>query len=162
MTEKQFWKIIKKSHGMFTKQPEKHQLRLIRLLTKLPAKDIIAFDGHFSRFMDMANHWDLRGAAAIIYGNDSQEFFSDFRGWLITRGKKPYYRVLRQPEYVRKLVKPYHSLDWVGFDAVSLEAYEQKTGKPLPAPNLIKGRVWKEADLPQLYPNLWKAFVEKR
>lgn len=137
---------------------ERHQERLIRMLARRPVNDIVMFDVIFAHYMNIAKTWEMRAAAAIIAHEFSEEFFSDFRGWLVSRGKKKFHRVMRNPEYLAKLVSRRDTLDWVGYEACALEAYELKTGHELPAPGAIKGKQWADEDLPAMYPRLWKKF----
>ncbi|MCB0838059.1 MAG: DUF4240 domain-containing protein [Bacteroidetes bacterium] len=158
MNEKKFWKIIKSSQSVFAKRPDRHQERLIRLLSKRKVEEIIMFDVIFSHYMNLANTWEMRAAAHIITDKFSEEFFSDFRGWLISRGKKTFFRVMKKPDILVKYVSLRDEMDWVGYEACALEAYERKTGHELPPANGIKGKKWEEADLPGMLPKLWRKF----
>lgn len=120
--------------------------------------DIVMFDCIFSHYMNLANTWELRAAATILNPELDDAFFADFRGWLITRGKKTYYRVLKNPERLTKHVKLQDPMDWVGFGACALEAYGRKTGRELSSPEAIKGRKWQHSELPGIFPRLWKHF----
>ena len=159
MTETKFWKIIKKARSRLAKNPESHQNRLIRILARKKVQEIVMFDCIFAHYMNMANTWELRGAATILNSACDDAFFADFRGWLICQGRKKYYKTLRDPEYLRKLIKRGNRMDWVGYGACALEAYELKTGKELPPTSAIKGMKWSEDDLPAKFPVLWRKFV---
>ena len=159
MTERKFWKIIKKSRSPLAKSPEKHQSRLTRILRKKKVQEIIMFDCFFAHYMNISNTWELRAAATILNDKCDDEFFADFRGWLISRGRKTFYRILRNPEKLTKIVRVNDPMDWVGYGACALEAYERKTGKELPPPTAIKGMKWQEEDLPVKFPRLWKKYV---
>ena len=158
MNEKKFWKLIKKSRSVFARNAERHQERLIRLLARKKVEDIIMFDVIFSHYMNMANTWEMRAAAHILVDEFTEEYFSDFRGWLISRGRKTFYQVIKNPEKLVKHVSIRDQMDWVGYEACALEAYERKTGLTLPPANSIKGKKWEEADLPSMLPKLWRKF----
>lgn len=158
MNERRFWKIIKGSHSVLARGPEKQQKRLIRILAKKKVQDIVMFDCFFAHFMNLSNTWELRAAASIIGTEFSEPFFSDFRGWLICKGEKTFYKAMKDPEILYKLIKFDDPLDWVGYEACALEAYELKTGTTLPSNSSIKGIKWVDEDLPQKYPKLWRKF----
>ena len=158
MNEKKFWKIIKSSRSVFAKSADRHQERLIRILSKKKVEDIIMFDVIFSHYMNMANTWEMRAAAHIIVEEFTEEYFSDFRGWLITRGRKTFFQILKRPDSLAKVISLRDDMDWVGYEACALEAYERKTGHELPPANGIKGKKWESADLPSMMPRLWRKF----
>lgn len=159
LREKDFWRIIKKSRTLLSRTPDAQQQRLIRLLTKRSLPEIITFDRMYQYFMGLANTWDLRAAAQIVCGDAHDQAFVDFRGWLVSRGKKHYYRVLEDPEHLEDLIPVGDPCDWHGFDFCAVEAYEQITGIPLADASATVGQKWEEADLPALYPALWKKYV---
>jgi hypothetical protein len=159
MREKDFWKLIGKSKSMLARSPEKQQQRLIRILTRRTLQEIIIFDSYFQHFMEIAHTWPLRSAASLVRGKDSEEFFQDFRGWLICRGEKAWYRVLRNPDKVAGYISLHDPLDWVGYDTCAAEAYELKSGHEMPPQGEIRGSRWPEAELADRYPALWKKFV---
>ncbi|MEL6672564.1 MAG: DUF4240 domain-containing protein [Bacteroidota bacterium] len=158
MTEKKFWKIIDKSRSRVNKNSEQHQARLIRRLAKRSVGDIMMFDTIFTHYMNMANTWELKAASHIMNPKGGEVFFADFRGWLISQGRKKYYKALKNPESLTKIISRRDPMDWVGYGACALEAYELKTGKELPPPHSIKGIKWEEDDLPAKFPRLWQRF----
>ncbi len=161
MREKDFWNLVAKSKSLLARSPEKQQERLIRILSRRTLQDIMDFDSYFRHFMEMSNTWQLRSAASLVNGEDSVPFFEDFRGWLICRGKKTWYRVVRQPDRVAKYISMYDPLDWVGYNSCAAEAYEIKSGHEMPPGAETRGTRWPERELPDRYPRLWKKFVRK-
>lgn len=159
MREKDFWTLVGKSKSVLARSPEKQQERLIRILTRRSLMDIVAFDSYFRHFMELSNTWQMRSAASIVNGTDTVEFFADFRGWLICRGKKTWYSVYRNPDKVAKFISLSNPLDWVGYDSCAAEAYEIKSGHPMPPPGETRGARYSENELPDQFPKLWKKFV---
>lgn len=159
LNEKRFWSIVQKSKSILARTPAQHQERLIRILVKLPVNDIIIFDRMFHHFMNLSNTWDIRAAVHIIKGNSDEETFTDFRGWLVTRGKVAYYKVLKDPEHLGSLIKIGDPCEWDGYDFCAEEAYERKTGSKLRPVTATNGQKWEESDLPAMFPKLWKKYV---
>ena len=159
LTTDKFWKIIKKSQGRFSKAPFRQHERLVRLLTKLSVREIIMFDITFQYYMKMADTWEVQGAARVVRAGHDDEFFVSFRAWLITRGKKLYYKALRSPDTLAKTLKYTDDPEWQGFVHCAREAYHRKTGKKMPDDELFPGRSLKDAELPDHFPKLWKKFI---
>lgn len=159
MREKNFWKLVDKSRSVLARTPEKQQERMIRSLSNRSLQEINGFDCYFRHYMELSNTWELKSAAALIRGDDSKEFFQDFRAWLIFRGKKVFYLVLRQPDKAAKYISLYDQLDWSGFDTCAAEAFELKSGREIPPPGETRGSRPGERELPDRFPKLWKKFV---
>jgi len=159
MDENQFWKIIEVSQSNSKGDYEKQQVELELELTKLVALDILKFDNRFSKHRGDAYKWELWGAAYIMNGGCSDDCFSDFRGWLIGKGKEAYYNALTNPE---TLIEQKHDMDiddWEGLSYVAMTAYEKKTESQMPKgiqENFeIIGNEWEEDDLRNKFPKLW-------
>ena len=159
MDENQFWKIIEVSQSNSKGDYEKQQVELELELTKLVALDILKFDNRFSKHRGDAYKWELWGAAYIMNGGCSDDCFSDFRGWLIGKGKEAYYNALTNPE---TLIEQKHDMDiddWEGLSYVAMTAYEKKTESQMPKgiqENFeIIGNEWEEDDLKNKLPKLW-------
>lgn len=117
------------------------------------------FDITFRYFMDLANTWEIQGAARVVHAEHDDVFFESFRAWLITRGKKLFYKSLKSPDTLAKHLKYTDDPEWRGFVHCAREAYHRKTGKKMPASELLPGRSLKDAELPDHFPKLWKKFI---
>ncbi len=161
MDEDRFWMLIETSKKNSQGNYEKQQNELTKELIKLDAIEILKFDNRFRTLRGNAYKWELWGAAYIMNGGCSDDCFSDFRDWLIGRGKEIYYNAMSNPE---TLVFQNHDMDnddWEGLGYVSMTCYEEKTGQDMPKgiqENFdITGDEWQEEgdDLKNKFPKLW-------
>ena len=161
MDEDSFWKIIETSKLNSQGNYEKQQNELANELNKLDAIDILKFDNRFRTFRGNSYKWELWGAAYIMNGGCSDDRFSDFRGWLIGKGKDVYYNAMSNPETLETLNHDMEIDDWEGLSYVPMTCYEQKTENQMPKgiqENIeITGEEWEEEgdDLKNKYPKLW-------
>ncbi len=159
----QFWDLIEQSrHGAEDCDEQAGKLKI--LLTALQPDDIQSFDRLFWDRLFESYRWDLWAVAYIINGGCSDDSFGDFRAWLIARGKEVYEAALQNPETAAKGVKA-DEAECEAITYAALYAYQEKTGEEMPVPELNfpedpRGEPWTEADLPQLYPKLWKRFTK--
>ncbi|MFT6783268.1 MAG: hypothetical protein ACJA1A_003208 [Saprospiraceae bacterium] len=162
MDEDRFWKLIETAKSSSQGNYDKQQVDLNNELNQIDAIDILKFDNRFRTYRGNAYKWELWGAAYIMNGGCSDDCFSDFRGWLISRGKDAYFNAMSNPETLVTLNHDMENDDWEGFSYVPMTAYEQKTGSQMPKgikENFeITGEEWEEDgdDLENKYPNLWQ------
>ncbi|MGO9600802.1 MAG: DUF4240 domain-containing protein [Isosphaeraceae bacterium] len=163
-----FWKMIDRSHKQSDGDLDE-QLELLRSQVEtLEATEIVEFGRIFHEYEIKAYTWDLWAAAYIVGGGCSDDGFSDFRGWLISRGEKAYEAALRDPESLVQVVSDADQCLYEGFQYVASQAWENKTGKKaieyprydLTHPTEPAGEPWSEDgdDLRQRFPKLWKRF----
>lgn len=103
MTQAEFWEHIEKARRA---DPFAHADRLEARLAKLRPADILAFQHLWNRYTSRAYSWALWGAAYLINGGCSDDGFTDFRSWLILRGKKVYEAALKNPDSLADAVDP--------------------------------------------------------
>ncbi|MEP5254108.1 MAG: DUF4240 domain-containing protein [Winogradskyella arenosi] len=163
MDSQMFWEMISISKANSSGDYEQQQLELKKELLKRSATDILEFDNKFRTLRGEIYDWNFWAAAYIINGGCSDDCFSDFRGWLIGQGKAVFESAIQNVENLAEL-KDTNDGDWEGLSYVPFEAYEQKTGKDLPAgirENFeITGEEWSEDgdDLKNKFPKLWEKF----
>src|SRR6266542_2037789 len=88
MNTEQFWKLIESTRA--TTQEEQLE-RFKRELQCLTAEELIEFERHFVQHKFAAYSWDLWVVAWLCQGGIfSDDGFSDFRSWLISRGRATY------------------------------------------------------------------------
>lgn len=160
MTEKLFWKLIAKAKTRNWRDAENHQGKIMHVMQRQKAQTIVYSQLMLQHFMNLANDWRLRGAVYVVHGGCSDEEFLDFRAWLVFQGAKVYTRMSKKPEYLGRLIKPHHAYNWQGYADCITKSYERKTGQTFPSLPSTLGQKWEEADLPTLYPGLWRQFME--
>jgi Protein of unknown function (DUF4240) len=163
-----FWKIIdasrKQARGDLDAQLEMLRSRL----EQLEPDEIVQFGRIFEEYHINTYTWDLWAAAYLIGGGCSDDGFLDFRGWLISKGKRVYERALEDPESLVRAVKDDDDCQYEGFQYLASQAWEKKTGNKMadfPAHGLSyssepAGERWTEDgdDLKRRFPRLWKRF----
>lgn len=162
MTLDEFWSLIERSRRGAESCDEQVE-RLAYRLAELPPEEIEAFDRHLTERRIEAYRWDLWGAAYIINGGCSDDGFEYFRCWLISKGRKFFEATLADPEYAGRGVSDDDVQECEPLLGVAGEAYERTTGRDLPPASIDypaepTGRRWDEAELPGLFPKLWKRF----
>ena len=167
MDEDVFWELIETSaEGAET--PFDVADRLSTRLEAFKPKEILAFQKMQTRLLAAAYRWDLWAVAAILMGGScSDDSFEYFRAWLLTRGRARFEAALREPERAAAGVEQGEEVENEDLLSAAQNAYlvtakeggadfEEKTAvKRQPA---LQGDPWEAADLPRLYPRLWKRF----
>lgn len=93
-----FWQLIDEAREAGGGDPRKQSALLVEILARLPENEIIEFDNLFTELMDKAYTADLWDAAFIINCGCSDDGFSEFREWLIGRGREIFDNALADPE----------------------------------------------------------------
>lgn len=165
-----FWSLIEASTA-----PEPDPARAVKALRaaleKRTPEDIAAFQATFRRMLQKAYTWDLWGAAHVLHGGASDDYFEDFRGWLIARGQRIFETVLADPDGMDSVLalEPGGILDCEGFAFVAAEVWARKSGGTGTMPLAIEtadrarepaGKKFEEntAHLKARYPKLWRRF----
>jgi len=162
-----FWNLINASRREVRGEPVEQMEALKNALVELEIDDIFVFDRIFSEYHNRAYTFELWGAAYVIGGGCSDDGFTDFRGWLISRGEEVYEAAMLDPESLVKVIKNHDDDGQIeGFQYVASIAWEEKTGKNadrFPGPKVARsseptGVAWEESELPERYPKLSKKF----
>jgi hypothetical protein len=170
-----FWQLVESSRrGLNPNNAEGNMERqrgaLRALLLKLPPEEVLAFRNHLFELMNVAFRWELWGAAYLIAGGCSDDGFADFRGWLISMGRRVFEDALVDAE---SLLGPADvpGVEEVFFEelpAVPARVYEELTRRELPAydghhPPTPAGEPWSEegGDLERRFPRLWARYGER-
>jgi Protein of unknown function (DUF4240) len=101
-------------------------------LTHLSPQAIIAFARTRHRLDQRAYTWKMWGAAATIEDGCSDDCFRDFRAYVISLGRGPYERALRDPDSLASVAQDAESGDWENADNVAPDAYSSVTGNDFP------------------------------
>lgn len=171
MPEDRFWSLIDASTAR-----EADSARAVRALRAtlqtLSPDEIAAFQATFRAMVRKAYAWDLWGAAYVLHGGASDDYFEDFRGWLISRGQRVFDSILADPDSLGDAVplEPGGILDCEGFAYVAAEVWSRKvgaTGGTMPEAFDAKARAAEPAGtkfmedaahLAARYPKLWRRF----
>lgn len=97
MIRDEFWSLIETARRS---RREGKELRdeIERLLWELPDEDLVDYAKVYSELIDEADQWRLWDAICLINGGCSDDGFSDFRDFLISKGRSHFERVLNDPE----------------------------------------------------------------
>jgi hypothetical protein len=168
MDESKFWTLIghARTESLDSTDPDEDFLdAMVAKLQKLPEKEIAAFHQLMCvQDAKLFNH-GIMGALHIIHdGEEDQEEFEGFRGWIISLGREVFARVVKDPDSLadEDVVADDSSLP----DLLPLAAdvYEEQTGSTVPedpkfaAPVKLAGEPWTAADLPKRFPRLYAEF----
>jgi hypothetical protein len=154
-----FWKIIKKAKSPSARSPQRRCEYLIRMLTKKSVREILMFDKTLQHYISMADTEEMRGAARVLKGDYSEEYYYNLRAWLVLRGEKRFFVSLSNPDTMASFLKYTDDPEWPGYGKCAQIAFHKKTGKPLESLQKTGQRKWSESELPDFFPKLWKKFV---
>lgn len=171
MPDEQFWLLIETTlRGQV--DPDSQIDALYECLDRLEPQDIEAFERAFQQQMRRSNTWDLRGAAIVIHGGESDDSFEYFQRWLIAQGQATFERALARPDDLATLIPDDagEPCEFEDFGYVAMDIWTKKTGldpvddpaSTFPRPSLSRptGTPVKEteAHLAKRYPKLWQRF----
>src|SRR4051812_18325263 len=131
MSTDEFWRVIDA-----TKAPKREvQLRkLTAKLKKLSRKELIGFHGKFMELQIAAFTWDLWFVAWLFRGQMlSDDSFSDFQNWLISRGKAVYEIGLRDPDSLLDALRKAEHPEFEEFGYVADDVFEDRFDEDFPA-----------------------------
>ncbi|SFB96233.1 DUF4240 domain-containing protein [Pseudoalteromonas denitrificans] len=170
MTEDQFWTLVQAPNFHESSDEISEHLKL--KLNDLNDDELACFDKYFNLKMRETYTWDLWAAAFIISGCNSEYAFSEFRSWLISRGKAIFNKTIENPDNLAgydvipfKDEQPYPFLD--EYDLLAGQIYEDRTEEELPfIPSGIdepSGKRFKNKAkmLKEKYPALFELFWKK-
>lgn len=123
MKKADFWKHIELSKRS---DPEEHEERLVKRLSKLSPSEILQFEKWWTSVHDAAYTWKLWGAAYLMNGGCSDDGFVYFRYWLILRGEAVYTAALKDPDTLSKVRFEPDEAEWECYPA--MDAYLEATG----------------------------------
>lgn len=135
-----FWALIDESRAFAAGDPPRSQ-RLIKLLERLPAQDIVDFEALKDQMIRRADTVDMLAAHNVITGGcGGGDFYFYFLHWLVSLGRQTFERVTADPDalvHVGELPEPLGDYrtwpderwpDWEGLISVAAEAYAAVTG----------------------------------
>jgi hypothetical protein len=168
MDHGRFWSIIDEARAA----PGKTSSALVRALSKLPARDILAFDAWLWAYYMAIRREDLWAAVFAIRGGCSDDSFDYFRGWLIAQGEAALVAAIRDPESLAGLIGKRDPRD-EGMLGAASKAYQAVAKSELPDAGSIAvpgsadwppdrvawGTKWNDAFYAATFPRLYKKYI---
>jgi hypothetical protein len=140
---------------------------LARLLFELEPDEVRESDDRMNSLQIEAYTWDLWGAATLLAeGFCSDDFFSDFRSWLISMGRSTFEAAIADPQSlaVSAFAPGVEDIFFEEFQYVPGQVFEEMTGQEITEytrsyPAHPSGAKWgnRPEDLKARYPVLWEA-----
>jgi hypothetical protein len=168
MDRRRFWEIIDGSRHEAKGDRDIQVNALSEQLKALTVEEVVDFEEHFQTCSCRAYHYDLWAAATVIDGFwVSDDAFTDFRAWLISRGEEVFENALRDPESLAQVVQEHEDCEFERFGYIASWVWEEKTGQSMqymlpkermPTPSK-EGEGWNDDDdLKRRFPKLWEKF----
>jgi hypothetical protein len=133
LDEPAFWRLVEDARRDAGGDTERQSELLATRLERLPAQQIADFGAIRHRLDERAYTWRLWGAAFVIEDGCSDDCFRDFRGYLISLGRRPYEAALKDPDSLAPVVQDAETGDWENADNVAPDAYKDVTGEDIPS-----------------------------
>jgi hypothetical protein len=130
--DSEFWQLVEQTRSAAGNDTGRQSELLKDRLTRLSPQAIIEFEQTRRRLDRQAYTWRLWGAAGVIEDGCSDDCFRDFRAYVISLGRGPYERALRDPDSLASIVRDPESGDWENADDVAPDAYSSVTGNDFP------------------------------
>lgn len=186
MNKDLFWNIIDTVNQTFSdKDQESRRCLVVEKLVKLSLEDILDWHLILTEYEDATYRNDLWAASAALGAHYTDDGFTYFRSWLISRGKAVYMNAMRDPDSLAKVpMSKGEALNFERFGYAAYEAYDAKLLRIDPGSqktlfDALEGRTldsqvlesiqaelpqrqdtgpdWREWMLPELFPAICKA-----
>lgn len=134
MNEEEYWKIVEKNYRFGKGDERKQASEIVRDLRYKDPREIIAFQKRTYILSNHAHTSTLWAAAYVLNGGCSDDAFIDFKHWVISLGKNPFYKTIEKPDtlirFWEKQVRfhNYGNIDCPGIAYSAQMAYEYRTG----------------------------------
>lgn len=164
--ENPFWALIEETRRAAGKDTGTQTELLRDRLSKLPPREILAFE-RWRKALDRRLYtWSVWGAAYVIEDGCSDDCFHDFRAYVISLGEDAFRRATTNPDSLAPVVSDPDTGDWESADDVAPDAYTIATGKDFPGDESDlsgrpRGTPWSEDHIAALlaqYPKLTAKF----
>jgi hypothetical protein len=132
MGRQAFWQLIASTRRAAGNDTGRQSELLKERLTTLSPQAIVEFARIRRRLDRGAYTYRIWSAAYVIEDGCSDDCFRDFRGYLISLGRKPYETALRNPDALAPIVQDSETGDWENADNVAPDAYSSVTGGDFP------------------------------
>jgi hypothetical protein len=180
MNEVQFWDIIDKlQHVRYDDASESsderrnfqiHELR--RILSGLPASEIICFEEHFVNLMIRATTDQVVTAAAIVLEGISYDSFDYFASWLVLQGQEAFNKIIQDPDSLIDIIAIGGFPQFEEIRSIPRSVYQSMTKKQLCATYDAKkldaarkdafSTSWSDSDLKERFPRICNVYPARR
>lgn len=127
MTKDQFWQTIDNvNKTSLRKDQQSRQCRMSGELAQYPLEDIVDWHLILTAYRELANRDDLWAECTRLGAWDTDDGFSDFRSWLISRGKEVYMNALKDPRSLDTVPYEGEQLNFELFAYSAFHAYDAK------------------------------------
>lgn len=127
---------------------------LVSLLMKKSEDEIMSWHYHCAQLSLKAYSGDLWCAAFLLNEGCSDDEFTDFRAWLISRGKIVFEKALENPDLLSEEFEEDAYYEFEEFEYLAMIAYEEAYQKDL-VEEMLKSEKYPALDWPELKFN-WK------
>jgi uncharacterized protein DUF4240 len=138
--EREFWDLIDEARRTADGDMQRLADQVRSGLSGLPPADIEDYANHWWRCMDLAYRWPVWDAAIVWLGWFGDDSFIDFRGWLVSRGRTVFEKVIADPDSLADDPEDRDGPFAEDWSALIHDVYEAKTGQLLPPP-AVKGPI---------------------
>jgi Protein of unknown function (DUF4240) len=132
MNEDEFWEIVERTLA-YVDDPDEQTKALEAELQSLDLDTIVSFDLYMNKLMFEAYSSELWCAAYVIQGGCSDDEFSSFCYWLISRGRAVFENTVRNPDHLADVFQEGipRDVDLVSFGYAAEVAFENNTGESI-------------------------------
>lgn len=162
MNESEFWDLIDRSREAANGDSNVQADELTTLLRGRSADDLETFGGFFETALARMYRWDCWEAGILINNGMGDDTFTDFRAWIVSRGRDVYEQMLRDPDGLAELPEV---RDGDVFEAerfayvahrVYVEAFDEEPDFPgEPEASVPVGPALDADDVERVLPRLW-------
>ena len=127
MKKEQFWVMIESVDQMGLLDQDAICNQMETDLSRCSLEDILDWHSILNLYWDAADRDDLWRMSEILGAHSTDDGFSDFRSWLISRGREVYRNALRDPKTLATVPRKGEKLNFECFHYVAINAYKMKT-----------------------------------
>jgi hypothetical protein len=174
MTAEEFWSLIDLSRQSVRKTTDIPEW-IQEYLRQRPTLYLGEYEERFQGLSRLSYDARLWAAAQIMMGFCSDDKFSDFRAWLIAKGKDVFEDALKNPDTLAEVDVDgdYGTPTLFSMNYVAEETYRERAGDSAditdliaeqPPATLLNEGAWDEdqAKLPAMFPRLYAKFGNRR
>lgn len=134
MNKDQFWQMIDTANQSASDKDRKTYLHQMESkLAECSLDDIVDWHLIFCQYSKAAYRNDLWAASAALGAHYTDDGFTDFRSWLISRGKEVYMNAMRNPDSLATVPRKDEDLNFEEFGYAADRAYDMKLSHEKPS-----------------------------
>ena len=164
LTQKRFWRLVDAT--AIEPDSEVQTANLRKLLGTLKKLELAGFIHNERMFQDRALQCRLWDFATVVFGSCTEEQFSNFRTWLVYRGKTLFKDSLKNPEILVPELRKYTGIGRGDIGLVATQVADERFGVgQWEVPDLERvtqpeGKRLPEGKLETEFPKAWREFHE--